>query len=157
RTPRLSYGISIILLTVIVRGAMFPISRKQALFSIRMQELAPELKKIGEKYANDPQGKTQATMELYRKHNIHPLGRCLPMLMQLPIFLGLYFALQESIHFRLAPFLWIENLAAPDMLIWWGEHIPWISDPDNQGGMLYLGPYFNLLPVLAVSLMVVQQ
>src|SRR5207245_10911769 len=75
----------------------------------------------------------------------------------LPIFLGLYYCLQESIHFRLASFLWIENLAAPDMLIWWGEHIPWISDPDSQGGILYLGPYLNLLPIFAVSLMILQQ
>jgi YidC/Oxa1 family membrane protein insertase len=152
-----NYGISIVLLTVIVRGAMFPISRRQAMFSVKMQELAPELKKIGEKHKNDPQARTQATMELYRKHNIHPLGSCLPMLLQLPIFLGLYFALQESIHFRLAPFLWMPNLAAPDMLFWWGEYIPWISDPDSQGGFFYLGPYFNLLPVVAVVLMVVQQ
>src|SRR5262249_53775117 len=64
---------------------------------------------------------------------------------------------QESIHFRLAPFLWMENLAAPDMLIWWGEKIPWISDPAAQGGFFYLGPYFNLLPIIAVALMLVQQ
>ncbi len=160
-----SYGLSIILLTVIVRGAMFPISRKQALFSVKMQELAPELKKLGEKYKNDPQGKTQATMDLYRKHNIHPLGSCLPMLMQLPVFLGLYFCLQESILFRLAPFLWIDNLAAPDMLLWWSERIPVISDPvDPNGGFInmilsffYLGPYLNVLPVFAVALMIIQQ
>lgn len=160
-----SYGLSIILLTVIVRGAMFPISRKQAMFSVKMQELAPELKKLGEKYKNDPQGKTQATMDLYRKHNIHPLGSCLPMLMQLPVFLGLYFCLQESILFRLAPFLWIENLAAPDMLIWWTEKVLVISDPtDPNAGLFsaffslfYLGPYFNVLPVFAVTLMIVQQ
>jgi YidC/Oxa1 family membrane protein insertase len=152
-----NYGVSIILLTVVVRGLMFPISRKQALLSIRMQALAPELKKIQEKYKNDKQAKMQASMELYRKHGANPLAGCLPMLMQLPIFLGLYFALQESIHFRLAGFLWIRNLAAPDMMIWWGEGIPWISDPDKVGGFLYLGPYFNLLPVCAVLLMLVQQ
>jgi YidC/Oxa1 family membrane protein insertase len=151
------YGLSIVLLTVVVRSAMFPISKKQALFSIRMQELAPELKKINEKYKNDPQGKTQATMDLYRKHKIHPLGGCLPLLLQMPIFLGLYYALQESIHFRLAPFLWIPNLAAPDMLLWWSESIPWISDPDSQGGILYLGPFFNVLPILAVGFMFFQQ
>lgn len=152
-----SYGIAIILLTVLVRGMMFPISRKQALFSAKMQELAPELKKLQEKYKNDPRARTEATMEFYRKHKINPLGSCLPLLMQLPIFLGLYFALQESIHFRLAPFLWIRNLAAPDMLLYWSQSIPWISDPDNIGGMLYLGPFLNLLPIGAVALMVWQQ
>src|SRR5262245_56253003 len=162
------HGLSIILLTVLVRGLMFPISRKQALFSIKMQALVPEQKKIQEKYKNDPQGKTQAMMELYRKHNVHPLGGCLPMFLQLPIFLGLYYALQESISFRLAGFLWIENLAAPDMLVWWSENIPLISSPNNQSGaakglfdilfgLLYLGPYLNLLPIFAVGLMVVQQ
>lgn len=152
-----SYGVAIILLTVLVRGMMFPISRKQALFSAKMQELAPELKKLQEKYKNDPRARTEATMEFYRKHKINPLGSCLPLLMQLPIFLGLYFALQESIHFRLAPFLWIRNLAAPDMLLYWSQSIPWISDPDNIGGMLYLGPFLNLLPIGAVALMVWQQ
>jgi YidC/Oxa1 family membrane protein insertase len=152
-----SYGLSIILLTVIVRGLMFPISRRQALFSVRMQELAPEMKKLQEKYKNDPQAKTQAVMELYRKHKIHPLGSCLPLLMQMPIFLGLYFSLQESIFFRLAPFLWIRNLAAPDMLLWWGQSIPFISDPDSMGGVFYLGPFLNVLPIGAVILMVIQQ
>ncbi len=151
------HGLSIILLTVLVRGLMFPISKKQALFSIKMQAVGPELKKIQEKYKNDPQGKSQATMELYRKHKVHPLGGCLPMFLQLPIFLGLYYALQESISFRLAGFLWIENLAAPDMLIWWSESIPFISDPDSQGGFFYLGPFFNLLPIFAVGLMFIQQ
>jgi YidC/Oxa1 family membrane protein insertase len=152
-----SYGLSIIFLTVLVRGAMFPISRRQAMFSVKMQELGPEMKKLGEKYKDDPLARQQATMELYRKHNIHPLGSCLPMVMQLPIFLGLYFALQESIHFRLASFLWMPNLAAPDMLFWWSDRIPWISDPDSQGGFLYLGPFFNLLPICAVILMMIQQ
>lgn len=153
------YGFSIIVLTVIVRGAMFPISRKQAIFSIKMQELAPELKKVQDKYADDPQAKMQATQEFYRKHGINPLGSCWPVFLQMPIFLGLYFALQESIHFRLAGFwpLWIDNLAAPDMLFEWGDSLPWISQPDNLGGMMYLGPYLNLLPMIAVVLMMFQQ
>jgi YidC/Oxa1 family membrane protein insertase len=151
------YGLCIIMLTVLVRGLMFPISRKQAYLSIKMQALAPELKKVQEKYKNDPQEKTRAMMELYRKHGVNPLGGCLPLLLQLPIFMGLYYALQESIFFRLAPFLWIDNLAAPDMLFWWSTKIPFISDPNNLGGLGYLGPYFNILPVLAVTLMIVQQ
>lgn len=152
-----SWGVSILLLTVLVRGLMFPISRKQAYFSIKMQELAPELKKLKDRYPNDRQAQSQAMMELYRKHGVSPLGGCLPMFMQLPIFLALYYCLQESIHFRLAGFLWIDNLAAPDMLFWISESIPWISEPDNLGGMFYLGPYFNLLPCVAVALLMVQQ
>jgi YidC/Oxa1 family membrane protein insertase len=151
------YGLTIILLTVVVRGLMYPISRKQAMLSMKMQQLAPDLKKLQEKHKGDSRGRTEAMMELYRKHQVNPLGGCLPLLMQLPVFLGLYFALQESIHFRLSRFLWIPNLAAPDMLIWWGEGIPWISDPDNIGGFFYLGPYLNVLPIIAVVLMLMQQ
>lgn len=136
---------------------MFPISRRQALMSQKMQELGPELKKLNEKYKNDPQARVQATMELYRKHNVKPIAGCLPLFLQMPIFLGLYYALSESVEFRLADFLWIPNLAAPDMLFWWGESIPWISDPNSLGSMLYLGPFFNLLPILAVGFMVLQQ
>jgi YidC/Oxa1 family membrane protein insertase len=154
-----SYGLDIILLTVLVRGLMFPISRKQQLMTFKMQQLAPELKKLQEKYKDDRQALGMEQMALYRKHGVNPFGTCWFLLLQMPIFMGLYYALQESIHFRLEPFwpTWIPNLAAPDMLWRWGEGIPWISEPSNYGGFFYLGPYFNLLPVIAVVLMVFQQ
>ncbi len=152
-----SYGLCIIVLTVLVRGMMFPLSRKQALMSQRMQQLAPELKKLQEKYKDDRQALGLAQMELYRKHGVNPFGTCWVLLLQMPIFMGLYFALQESTHFRLAPFwpTWITNLAAPDMMFSWSEHIPFISKQEDYGSFLYLGPYFNLLPVIAVALMMV--
>jgi YidC/Oxa1 family membrane protein insertase len=154
-----SLGLSIICLTILVRGMMFPISRKGAMTSIRMQELGPEMKKLQEKFKDDKPALQMATMELYRKHGVNPFGTCWFMFLQMPIFMGLYYALQESITFRLAPFwpMWIENLAAPDMLFRWGESIPWLSTPDAYGGFLYLGPYLNLLPIIAVALMIVQQ
>jgi YidC/Oxa1 family membrane protein insertase len=159
-----SYGLCIVLLTVMVRGTMFPVSRKQALASAKMQakmaEIAPEVKKLEERYKGDKLELQKAKQELYVRRGINPLammGSCWMVFAQMPIFLGLYYALQESIHFRLAPFLWIKNLAAPDMLIWWGESIPIISRPEDQGGFLYLGPYFNLLPIIAVTLMIIQQ
>ncbi|MBY0521995.1 MAG: YidC/Oxa1 family insertase periplasmic-domain containing protein [Gemmataceae bacterium] len=158
------WGLCIIALTVIVRGCLFPLSRKQAANSMNMQEkmakLGPEVKKLQEKYKEDFQGLNQARTELYLRHGINPLstlGGCLLLFAQMPIFLGLYYCLQESIHFRLNPFLWIPNLAAPDMLIWWGEAIPFISRPQDLGSFIYLGPFFNLLPVIAVGLMIVQQ
>ena len=95
-----------------------------------------------------------------QEHGINPsamMGGCLLLLVQMPVFMGLYYALQESVFFRLEPFLWMPNLAAPDMLVRWGESIPWISAPDDLGGMLYLGPYFNLLPLIAVALMLYMQ
>ncbi len=154
-----SYGLCIIVLTVLVRGMMFPLSRKQALMSLRMQQLAPELKKLQEKFKDDRQALGMAQMDLYRKHGVNPFGSCWVLLLQMPIFMGLYFALQESIHFRLAEFwpTWIPNLAAPDMLLSWSENIPWISRVEDYGSFFYLGPYFNLLPVIAVILMIVQQ
>jgi YidC/Oxa1 family membrane protein insertase len=151
------HGLCIVLLTVLVRGAMFPVSRKQALTSIRMQQLAPELKKLQEKHKGDRQAMAAAQMQLYRQYGVNPFGSCWLILLQMPVFLGLYYALQESIHFRLSSFLWIDNLAAPDMLIPWGSSIPWISKPQDYGWLLYLGPYFNILPVVAVALMIVQQ
>ena len=157
-----SQGVSILLLTVLVRGMMFPLSRRQALTSVKMQALAPEIKKLQEKYKDDKQALGMAQMELYRKHGVNPVGSCWTIFLQMPIFLGLYYALQESIRFRLAPFLWISSLSAPDMLIYWTRHIPIISDPSGYGagglfGMFYLGPYFNLLPVIVAGFMLVQQ
>jgi YidC/Oxa1 family membrane protein insertase len=160
-----NYGICIILLTFLVRGLMHPVSRKQARTSIKMQALMPELKKLQERYKNDRQTLAREQMDLYRRHGVNPVGSCWVVLLQMPVFLGLYYALQESIHLRLASFLWIKNLAAPDMLIWWGQQIPLISRPDQQGmlllglipNFLYLGPYFNLLPIVAVVFMILQQ
>lgn len=154
-----NYGISIILLTILVRLIMFPLSRKQAMMGIKMQALQPELKKLKEKHKDDNQAFAQAQMELFRRHGVNPIGSCWVVLLQMPIMMGLYFALQESIQFRLAPFwpTWISNLAAPDMLINWSRSIPMISRDADYGGMLYLGPYFNLLPVIAIGLMVAQQ
>jgi len=155
-----SYGLSILALTVIVRAAMFPITRKQTIFSIKMQELAPEFKKIQERYPDDAMAQFQARNELMRRHGISQFGTCWSIFLQMPIFLGLYYALQESIHFRLAEFLWIKSLAAPDMLFYWTESIPIISTPDYAIGFLgafYLGPYFNVLPGIAVVFMMIQQ
>ncbi len=154
-----NFGLCIVFITILIRGLMFPLSRKQAIMSIKMQELAPELKKIQAKFKDDKQGLGLAQMELYRKYNVNPFGTCWVVLIQMPVFMGLYFALQESIHFRLATFwpTWVINLAAPDMLINWGSGIPLISNPEDYGGFLYLGPYFNLLPIFAIVLMVFQQ
>jgi YidC/Oxa1 family membrane protein insertase len=154
-----SWGVCIILLTVLVRGLMFPISRKGALTSLKMQELQPEVKKLQEKYKGDRQKAGLAVWALYSKHGVRPLGTCWFMLLQLPIFMGLYYAFQESIFFRLAAFppTWVHDLGAPDRLLGWSESIPWISSPDNYGGFFYMGPYLNLLPIVAVTLMLFQQ
>ncbi len=154
-----SYGLSIILLTLLVRLSMLYFSRKQTAMSMKMQALQPELKKLAAKHKDDKAALAQAQMALYRQHGVNPVGSCWILLLQMPVFMGLYFALQESIQFRLAPFFptWIVNLAAPDMLWRWGRHIPLLSRDADWGGLLYLGPYLNLLPIVAVGLMVWQQ
>ncbi|HVK15716.1 MAG TPA: membrane protein insertase YidC [Fimbriiglobus sp.] len=160
-----SWGLSIILLTVMVRLILLLPSRKQQIMMARMQEkmakLKPELDKLQEKYKDNPQLLQQEKARLMFAHGVNPLstmGGCLMLFAQMPVFMGLYFCLQESVFFRLESFMgWIPNLSAPDMLAWWSEKIPFVSTPENMGGMVYLGPYFNILPLIAVALIFVQQ
>ena len=109
-----NYGIAIILLTVLVRACMLPLGRKQVLNAQRMQELAPEIKKINDKYKDDMEKRAKAQRELYQKHNFNPLAGCLPMFLQIPIFIGLYRGLSVDIELRQAPLIpgiqWCSNL-----------------------------------------------
>jgi YidC/Oxa1 family membrane protein insertase len=160
-------AICIILITMMVRAVLHPFSRKQMIkakiMQAKQEKLAPEIKRLTELYGDDFQRLNQEKMKLYREHGINPaaaMGGCFLLLAQMPIFMGLYYALQESVFFRLESVFgdwWIPNLAAPDMLFWWTESIPFISHPEDLGGMVYLGPYFNLLPVIAVGLMMYVQ
>jgi YidC/Oxa1 family membrane protein insertase len=112
-----NYGWSIILLTVGVRLVFYPINKRQALAMKAMQKIQPELKKIQEKFKDDREKLNREVMEVYRRHKVNPLAGCLPMLLQLPVFLGLYNALMQSIELRHAPFLgWITDLSQPDRL-----------------------------------------
>jgi YidC/Oxa1 family membrane protein insertase len=152
--------LAIILLTVVVRLCMFPLSLKQTHSAQKMQQLQPEMKKLQEKFKKDPEGRMRAQQELFRKHNVNPLGGCLPMFIQLPIFIGLYRALQIDVELRGAALLshsvrWCSNLAAPDMLFDWSWFMPeFIS---RGVGFFGLGPYFNLLPILTIGLFIAQQ
>jgi len=159
-----SWALSIIILTVVVRLILLVPSRKMTQTNMRMMEvqkrLAPQFDELKKKYAGDPHGYNRAKMQLMLANGVNPfaaLGGCLLLLAQMPIMMGLYFCLQESVFFRLESFLWVENLAAPDMTLWWSEKIPFISVPDSMGGMLYLGPYLNILPIIAIVLMFWQQ
>jgi YidC/Oxa1 family membrane protein insertase len=153
-----NYGIAILLLTVMVRGAMFPLSRRQAISSQKMQVLQPEMKALAEKYANDPEKRTRATQELWRKHGVNPVSGCLPIFIQIPIFMGLYRSLATDVELRQAPLFsaairWCSNLAAPDMLWDWSKLLPsFLAAPEA-----WLGPYLNLFPVVTIGLMLWQQ
>ncbi len=138
-----SFGIAIILLTITVRLALFPLSRKQASSAKKMQDLQPQLTALREKYKDDKEKIGRETMDLYRQHGVNPMGGCLLALIQMPIFFGLWQALNNTVALRGARFLWIDNLAAPDQLFAFPTELP------------FLGPYFNLLPFLVVGLMLV--
>ncbi|HQR08143.1 MAG TPA: membrane protein insertase YidC [Gemmatales bacterium] len=156
----MNYGIAIIFMTVLVRLCLFPLSRKQAQNQAKMQEqmkvMRPEMEKIKKQFANDRQAYAAAQMELFKKHKMSPLAGCNGcwiLFLQMPVFLGLYFALRESIHLRLAGFLWIDNLAMPDMLLHWGDHFV----TNLPISFLYLGPYLHILPIISVSVMYMYQ
>lgn len=153
-----NYAVAIIVLTVIVRGAMFPLSRKAAVNAQKMQELAPELKKIAEKHKEDIQARMAAQRDLQKRVGFNPMAGCLPMFLQLPIFIGLYRALSVDIELRQQPLFpgldWASNLAGPDMFNYWGD---WMMDYFAGRGTGWLGPYFNILPVVVVLLFLLQQ
>jgi YidC/Oxa1 family membrane protein insertase len=112
-----NYGLAIILITVLVRLAMAPLMSKQMQSMKRLGELQPKMKEIQERFADDRQRQSEEMMKLYRQSGVNPLGGCFPMLLQFPVFIGLYYALQSSIELRQAPFfLWIRDLSAPETL-----------------------------------------
>ena len=110
-----NWGIAIILLTLIVKLVLYPLSAASYRSMAKMREVAPELRKLQERHADDRQRLGQEMMALYKKENVNPLGGCLPMLAQMPVFLALYWVLYESVELRLAPFFgWITDLASMD-------------------------------------------
>lgn len=155
-----NYGLAIILLTVLVRGCMFPLSLKQAAGAQKMQLLQPEIKRIQEKHKGNVEARTKAQQDLFREHNYNPLSGCLPIFIQMPVFIGLYRSLSVAIELRDAPLIshsvrWCSNLAAPDMLYDWHWFMP--AFVNNGVGIFGLGPYFNLLPILTIVLFIWQQ
>jgi YidC/Oxa1 family membrane protein insertase len=139
-----NYGIAIILLTMTVRMIMFPLGRKQAMMAKKMQDLQPVLAEVKEKYKDDKEALTRETMAVWKRHKVNPAAGCLPALIQMPIFVGLWQSLNNSVALRHSSFLWIRDLAAPDMVWKFPTTIP------------FLGDYLNVLPFLVVALMLVQ-
>jgi YidC/Oxa1 family membrane protein insertase len=112
-----NWGVAIILLTVIIKVAFYPLTKKSFESMKAMQKLQPEMAKIRERLQDKPEEMNREIMELYKRHKVNPLGGCLPMLLQLPVFFGLYSALRNAIALRHAPFIgWITDLSAPDRL-----------------------------------------
>ncbi|MGF1679111.1 MAG: membrane protein insertase YidC [Candidatus Methylacidiphilales bacterium] len=112
-----NYGISIILMTVILRGILWYPQTKANLSMKRMQTVAPLMKELQEKFKDKPEKMNQEMMKLYQDYGVNPFGGCLPLLVQFPIFLGFYYMLLASIELRHASFLWIGDLAQPDTVL----------------------------------------
>jgi YidC/Oxa1 family membrane protein insertase len=137
-----NYGVAIILLTVLVRLVTAPLTARQMRSMRRMSELQPKIKALQAQYKDDRQALSQEMMKVYRESGANPLGGCLPMLVQFPVFIGLYYALQSSIDLRQAPFIgWIHDLSVPEQLF----TIPGLGVP------------FRLLPIIMGASMVLQQ
>ncbi|MBI5638952.1 MAG: membrane protein insertase YidC [Nitrospirae bacterium] len=144
-----NYGWAIIFLTIIVRIPFIPIVNKGQASMKRLQDIQPKMNEIREKYKKDPQKMQAELMELYKKHKVSPMGGCLPMLLQIPVFFALYKVLLVSIELRSAPFmLWITDLSAPDGLF---GHIPAMVP---LAGNFFLG---GPLPYLMGITMFIQQ
>lgn len=110
-----NWGWAIVLLTVLVRAILYPISAAGYKSMARMRDVAPRMKAIQEKYGNDKQALNQAMMELYRREKINPAGGCFPILLQIPVFLALYWVLLATVELRGASWLlWVNDLASPD-------------------------------------------
>ncbi|EJH67510.1 membrane protein insertase YidC [Vibrio cholerae] len=110
-----NWGVAIICLTFIVRGAMYPLTKAQYTSMAKMRMLQPKLQAMRERIGDDRQRMSQEMMELYKKEKVNPLGGCLPILLQMPIFIALYWALMESVELRHSPFFgWIHDLSAQD-------------------------------------------
>jgi YidC/Oxa1 family membrane protein insertase len=109
-----NWGVAIILLTVLVKALLFPLTAKSVRSMNEMRRLQPEIEKLKAKYGNDREKLNMATMQLYQQHKVNPLGGCLPMLLQLPIWFALYATLQTSVELYREPFLWMHDLTRHD-------------------------------------------
>lgn len=123
-----NYGILIILFGVIVKLLLFPLTQKSFKSMAAMKELQPQMKEIQEKYKDDPQKQQKETIALYKKAKVNPIGGCLPMLLQFPILITLFFFFQNSMIIRQESFLWAQDLSAPDYIISLPFSLPVLGD-----------------------------
>jgi len=140
-----NWGVSIVLISLIIYFSMYPLTLRGMSSMKKMQALQPEIAKIKEKYTDNPQKMNQEMMRIYKENKINPMGGCLPFLLQMPVFIGLYQVLWRSVTFKGAHFLWIKDLSEPDRLIVLSKNFP------------FIGNEINLLPILMMIIMAFQQ
>ena len=125
-----NYGVAIIFLTIMTKLILWPLGTKSYKSMSEMKKLQPLMAELKEKYKNDKKRLQQETMALYKTYKINPLGGCLPMVAQIPVFFALYRMLYEAIELRHAPFFgWINDLSAPDRLFRFGFSVPFMEPP----------------------------
>lgn len=140
-----NWGFSIIAVTILINIILYPLTKKSFHSMQKMQEIQPHMEKLRKLHKDNPQKLNKEMAELYRQYNVNPFGGCLPMLLQLPIFVAFYQALMRSIELKGAHFLWIKDLSSPDALFTFSQPLP------------FLGSQFNLLPIITVIVMFFQQ
>ncbi len=139
-----NWGLSIIFLSILLNIILFPLTNKSLKSMQKMQSLQPQMEKLKIQCKDNPQKLNKEIMELYKKYNINPLSGCLPLLLQMPIFIALYQALSRSVDLKNAKFLWIKDLSLPD-----GLRLPFT--------LPLVGNAINILPILMAASMVIQQ
>ena len=141
-----NYGVVLIIFSILVKVAVYPLTKKSYQSTQAMQALQPEISSMREKYKNNPQKLNQATMKLYKKRGVNPLGGCLPMLLQMPLLFALFTVFRSTIELRGEPFIfWISDLSSPDIIFNLPFNIP-----------IY-GNYVCALPMLMAGSMFIQQ
>ena len=140
-----NWGICIIIISLIIYGAMYPLTFKGMMSMKKMQAVQPRLAQLRDKYKDNPQKLNKEMLDLYREHKINPLGGCFPLILQMPVFIGLYQVLWRTVEFKGAGFLWIKDLSSPDRLVTFPFSLP------------VIGNELNILPLIMIVVMAMQQ
>lgn len=140
-----NWGICIILISILIYLILYPLTIKSMMSMKKMQNLQPKINKLKEQHANNPQKLNKEVMELYKENKVNPLGGCLPIILQMPIFIGLYQVLWRAFFLKGASFLWIKDLSEPDRLYIFPFSLP------------IIGNELNILPIAMMLIMFVQQ
>ncbi|HAL92162.1 MAG TPA: hypothetical protein DCM68_03960 [Verrucomicrobia bacterium] len=159
-----SYGVAIILLTFLIRIVFWPLNHKSMVSTRHMQEIQPLITAMKEKFKDDPKRQQQEMMALYKEHKINPMGGCLPMLVQIPVFFALFVVLRGAIELRFSSFLWISDLSTPENLfkgvlpfpinilplfmgvtMWLQQKMTPTSDPQQQKMMMMMPVLFTFM------------
>lgn len=159
-----NYGVAIILLTFLIRIIFWPLNHKSMVSTRHMQDIQPLITAVREKYKSDPQKQQQEMMALYKEHKINPMGGCLPMLIQIPVFFALFVVLRGAIELRFSSFLWIADLSTPENLfkdvlpfpinilpifmgvtMWIQQKMTPTSDPQQQKMMMMMPVLFTFM------------